>query len=186
MARLVLFQQYDGLFVIAVAVLVELLVRSGSRMLEDGGYFEDGVFGYDFSEGCTSLESAAPQVRPHRESTLKRRRRRRSDLEVPCSAGSSSWRQPKRNGWMRSSKNSYREGRCALTDEQTFDLLVRADGSAIAIGPRTRDRANQSPLRSIRLLPRRFSPSRTARPRILDEIDLLSVLALERLALEPG
>ena len=25
-------------------------------MLEDGGFFDDGVFGYDFSEGYTSLE----------------------------------------------------------------------------------------------------------------------------------
>ena len=49
-------------------------------MLEDGGYFDDGVFGYDFSEGYTSLESGTPKVRPYRESALKRWRRRRSEL----------------------------------------------------------------------------------------------------------
>ena len=80
MARLATFRQYDGLTVIGLAVLIEVLVRSEARMLEDGGYFEDGVFGYDFSEGYTSLESGAPKVRPFRESALRRWRRRRSDL----------------------------------------------------------------------------------------------------------
>ena len=50
-----------------LALLIELLVRSESRMLEDGGYFEDGVFGYDFSEGYTSLENSAAKVRPYKE-----------------------------------------------------------------------------------------------------------------------
>ena len=49
-------------------------------MIEDGGFFDDGVFGYDFSEGYTSLEGSAAKVRPYRESALKRWRRRRSDL----------------------------------------------------------------------------------------------------------
>ena len=49
-------------------------------MLEDGGYFEDGVFGYDFSEGYTSLENSAAKVRPYKESALRRWRRRRSEL----------------------------------------------------------------------------------------------------------
>ena len=65
---------------IMLALLIELLVRSESRMLEDGGYFEDGVFGYDFSEGYTSLESSAAKVRPYKESALRRWRRRRSEL----------------------------------------------------------------------------------------------------------
>jgi stage IV sporulation protein FB len=72
--------RWDGLTLIALGVFVELLVRTEARMLEDGGYFEDGVFGYDFSEGYTSLESGAPKVRPYRESALKRWRRRRSEL----------------------------------------------------------------------------------------------------------
>ena len=72
--------QWDGLTLIALGLFVELLVRTEARMLEDGGYFEDGVFGYDFSEGYTSLESGTPKVRPYRESALKRWRRRRSEL----------------------------------------------------------------------------------------------------------
>ncbi len=70
----------DGMTLIGLAVLIEYLVRTEARMLEDGGYFDDGVFGYDFSEGYTSLESGAPKVRPYRESALKRWRRRRSEL----------------------------------------------------------------------------------------------------------
>ena len=45
-------------------MLIELLVRAEARMLEDGGFFDDGVFGYDFSEGYTSLEGSAAKVRP--------------------------------------------------------------------------------------------------------------------------
>ena len=81
LVRLVSLQS-DGLTLIALGLLVEWLVRSEARMLDDGGYFEDGVFGYDFSEGYTSLESGAPKVRPFRESALKRWRRRRSELRA--------------------------------------------------------------------------------------------------------
>ena len=70
----------DGLTLIGLAILIELMVRAEARMLEDGGFFDDGVFGYDFSEGYTSLEGSAAKVRPYRESALKRWRRRRSEL----------------------------------------------------------------------------------------------------------
>ena len=69
----------DGIVLFSLALLIELVVRSETRMMEDGGFFDDGVFGYDFSEGYTSLESSAAKVRPYRESALKRWRRRRSD-----------------------------------------------------------------------------------------------------------
>ncbi len=65
---------------IALAILIEWMVRIEARMLEEGGFFDDGVFGYDFSQGYTSLESGAPAVRPKKESALKRWRRRRSEL----------------------------------------------------------------------------------------------------------
>jgi stage IV sporulation protein FB len=70
----------DGFTLFCLAILIELIVRSETRMMEDGGFFDDGVFGYDFSEGYTSLESSAAKVRPVRESALKRWRRRRSEL----------------------------------------------------------------------------------------------------------
>jgi membrane-associated protease RseP (regulator of RpoE activity) len=70
----------DGLALFSLAFLIELIVRSETRIMEDGGFFDDGVFGYDFSEGYTSLESSAAKVRPYRESALKRWRRKRSEL----------------------------------------------------------------------------------------------------------
>jgi stage IV sporulation protein FB len=70
----------QGGVLIFLAILVELVVRTEARMIEDGGFFDDGVFGYDFSQGYTSLEGSGPKVRPYRESALKRWRRRRSEL----------------------------------------------------------------------------------------------------------
>jgi hypothetical protein len=55
------------------------MVRYEMRLLEDGGYYEDNLFGYDFSEGYTSLEGSGPKVRPYRENALVRWRRRRSE-----------------------------------------------------------------------------------------------------------
>ena len=100
-------RQLDGLTLIGLAVLIEYLVRTEARMLEDGGYFDDGVFGYDFSEGYTSLESGAPKVRPYRESALKRWRRRAPSCAA--SAGSPA-RPPRSGGWMKSSTSSTARG----------------------------------------------------------------------------
>ena len=48
--------------------------------MEEGSFYEDSLFGYDFSEGYTSLEGSGPKVRPSRgESALARWRRRRSE-----------------------------------------------------------------------------------------------------------
>ena len=80
LVRLLVSQNSDGLTLIGLAILIELMVRSEARMLEDGGFFDDGVFGYDFSEGYTSLEGGAAKVRPYRESAIKRWRRRRSEF----------------------------------------------------------------------------------------------------------
>ncbi len=120
-ARLALFRQYDGLTVIGLAVLIEVLVRSEARMLEDGGYFEDGVFGYDFSEGYTSLESGAPKVRPYRESALRRWRRRRSDLRRQRRMIREAAEEKRMDEIL---EKLHREGRSALTDEE-HRFLVR-------------------------------------------------------------
>ncbi|HEV3166792.1 MAG TPA: site-2 protease family protein [Isosphaeraceae bacterium] len=69
-----------GMTMISLAAAIYLMLRAEARMVEDGGFFDEGVFGYDFSEGYTSLEGSAQKVRPYRESALKRWRRRRSEL----------------------------------------------------------------------------------------------------------
>ncbi|MDX2036871.1 MAG: hypothetical protein SFX72_09480 [Isosphaeraceae bacterium] len=77
--RLLQLRVDNFLTLILLAVLIELLVRVESRGYEEGGEHEAGIFGYDFSQGYTSLESSAAKVRPARESALARWRRRRSD-----------------------------------------------------------------------------------------------------------
>jgi stage IV sporulation protein FB len=110
----------DGMTLIGLAVLIEYLVRSEAHMLDEGGYFDDGVFGYDFSEGYTSLESAAPKVRPFRESALKRWRRRRSDLRRQRRLDREAAEERRMDEIL---EKLHREGRTALTDEENRFLV---------------------------------------------------------------
>ncbi len=111
----------DGLTLFALALLIELLVRTESRMLEDGGYFDDGVFGYDFSEGYTSLEGGGAKVRPYRESALKRWRRRRSELRRQRRLAREAAEEKRMDEIL---EKLHREGRNALTHEE-HRFLVR-------------------------------------------------------------
>ncbi len=77
--RIAVSRRLDGATLIALGLLIEFLVRREAYYLEDG-YFDDGVFGYDFSEGYTSLESTPAKVQPRRESVIKRWRRKRSEI----------------------------------------------------------------------------------------------------------
>ncbi len=79
LARLLISGFGDGVTLLGLAVLIELIVRTEARGLDDGALFDDGVFGYDFSEGYTSFESSAAKVQPYRESALNRWRRRRTE-----------------------------------------------------------------------------------------------------------
>jgi stage IV sporulation protein FB len=110
----------DGLTLIGLAGLIEYLVRTEAHMLEEGGYFDDGVFGYDFSEGYTSLESGAPKVRPYRESALKRWRRRRSDLRRQRRVAREAAEERRMDEIL---EKIHREGRTALTDEENRFLV---------------------------------------------------------------
>jgi stage IV sporulation protein FB len=121
LVRLVATRRPDGLTLIGLALVIEFLVRSEARMLEDGGYFEDGLFGYDFSEGYTSLESGAPKVRPSRESAVKRWRRRRSELRRQRRVAREAAEERRMDEIL---EKIHREGRTALTDEE-HRFLVR-------------------------------------------------------------
>ena len=111
---------WTGLTLIGLAFLIEHLVRTEARMLEDGGYFDDGVFGYDFSEGYTSLESGARKVRPYRESALKRWRRRRSELRRQRRVAVEAAEERRMDEIL---EKLHREGRPALTDEENRFLV---------------------------------------------------------------
>ncbi len=121
LVRLIAYQRLDGLTIIVLAIVIEFLVRIEARSLEDGGYFEDGVFGYDFSEGYTSLESSAPKVRPSRESAVKRWRRRRSELRRQRRVAREAAEEARMDEIL---EKLHRDGRSALTDEE-HRFLVR-------------------------------------------------------------
>ena len=110
-----------GVLLILLALLIEVIVRSETRMMEDGGFFEDGVFGYDFSEGYTSLESSAAKVRPYRESALKRWRRRRSEYRRQRRLAREAAEDRRMDEIL---DKVHRSGRAALTDEE-HRFLVR-------------------------------------------------------------
>lgn len=124
----------DGLTLFCLAILIELIVRSETRMMEDGGFFDDGVFGYDFSEGYTSLESSAAKVRPYRESALKRWRRRRSELRRRRRLAREAAEDRRMDEIL---EKLHLQGKASLTDEE-HRFLVRVS-TKLRNRPRARD-----------------------------------------------
>jgi stage IV sporulation protein FB len=124
----------DGLTLFFLAILIELIVRSETRMMEDGGFFDDGVFGYDFSEGYTSLESSAAKVRPYRESALKRWRRRRSELRRRRRMAREAAEDRRMDEIL---EKLHLQGKASLTDEENR-FLVRVS-TKLRNRPRARD-----------------------------------------------
>ena len=123
LVRLIIFAQGNGLTLIALAIFIWLYVRAESRMLEEGGFIEEGIFGYDFSQGYTSLEGSAARVRPSpaRESALARWRRKRNEAKLRRDLEREEAEERRMDEIL---DKLHREGRKALTnDEQRF--LVR-------------------------------------------------------------
>jgi stage IV sporulation protein FB len=118
--RLMMSWGAGGWTLIGIAVVIEYMVRIEARMLEEGGFFDDGVFGYDFSEGYTSLEGGNAAVRPQRESALKRWRRRRSELRRQRRMAREAAEERRMDEIL---EKLYREGRAALTDEENRFLV---------------------------------------------------------------
>lgn len=120
LVRLVVSQRADGLTLIGLALLIELMVRAEMRLMEDGGFYDDGVFGYDFSEGYTSLEANTAKVRPYRESALKRWRRRRSEVRRQRRLAREAAEEARMDEIL---DKLHREGRSALSDDETRFLV---------------------------------------------------------------
>ena len=122
--RLLIGDGGDGFTLISLAILIELFVRSESRMLEDGGFFDDGVFGYDFSEGYTSLEGGPGRGPPTPRERPRRWRRRRSELRRQRRITTEAAEERRMDEIL---DKLHREGRSALTDEeQRFLVRVSA------------------------------------------------------------
>lgn len=113
-----------GITLIFLAALLYLYVRQEARLLEDGGFFDEGVFGYDFSEGYTSLEGSAQKVRPYHESALKRWRRRRGEQRRQRRLAREAAEEQRMDEIL---SKLHLQGRSALTDEeQRFLVRVSA------------------------------------------------------------
>ena len=67
---------YNEILVFCLAVFIYMSCRTQLFILETGG--EEGLFGYDFSQGYTSLERDQPRVTTRRTSWWKRWRDRRA------------------------------------------------------------------------------------------------------------
>jgi stage IV sporulation protein FB len=132
--RLLFFGRLDSINLVILAFVIEAFVRIEARMLEDGSFFDEGAFGYDFSEGYTSLESSAAKVRPYRESALKRWRRRRSELRKQRREAQFAAEDRRLDEIL---DKIHHHGKAALTDEEQR-FLVRVSSH---IRKRPRDRA---------------------------------------------
>ncbi len=122
--RWLYFKKPGGGELISLAFLIEFFLKMESSLLEEGGFFEEGVFGYDFSQGYTSLEAGAAAVKPRREGALKRWRRRRSDLHRRRKAEKEAADDRRMDELL---DKIHREGRSVLSDEeQRFLVRVSA------------------------------------------------------------
>lgn len=64
--------QENALLLVGLALFIYLNCKQQHLALEMGGLHEDSLFGYDFSQGYTSLERSAPAAPPRRQSFWKR------------------------------------------------------------------------------------------------------------------
>jgi Zn-dependent protease len=109
-----------GFVMIGIGVVVYMVARLESRMLEEGGYLDDTLFGYDFSQGYTSLDAGAATVRPRREGALKRWRNRRSEARRQRRIAKEA-AQDQRTDEILAKLHS--QGRSSLTDEENRFLI---------------------------------------------------------------
>ncbi len=124
LVRWIYYQKPGGVELVGLAILIELMVRQEARMLDEGGFFDDGVFGYDFSQGYTSLESGAATVHQPREGALKRWRRRRSEIRRRRLQAQEAAEELRMDAIL---EKIHREGRPALSEEeQRFLVSVSA------------------------------------------------------------
>ncbi len=129
-----LFALYEkNMLLLGVAVFVYLSSALERRMLEMGMLSDDSVFGYDFSQGYTSLEKTVSKGRPRRPSVWERWRQNRRRLKMRRQ------QQEQRDRERRVDEilaKLHREGMASLT-EQEKRFLTRASAKY-----RSRNRAD--------------------------------------------
>jgi Zn-dependent protease len=125
LGRLIFADHSAGaLWLMCLATLIYITVRIEARSYEEGAFYDEGIFGYDFSAGYTSLEGSGPKVRPCRESALKRWRQRRSELRRQRRLAREAAEEQRMDEIL---AKLHDQGRAALTDEeQRFLVRVSA------------------------------------------------------------
>lgn len=71
----------NSLMLVALALFIFLNCRQQQLQLELGGLGDDSLFGYDFSQGYTSLERTQPSVRRPKQSFWKRWLEKRAEAK---------------------------------------------------------------------------------------------------------
>jgi stage IV sporulation protein FB len=121
LARLIFSEHSAGaVMVLGLALLVYITVRVEARGFEEGAFYDEGIFGYDFSEGYTSLEGSGPKVRPCRQSALKRWRQKRSALRRQRRLAREAAEEQRMDEIL---AKLHGQGRSALTDEEHRFLI---------------------------------------------------------------
>jgi Zn-dependent protease len=103
----------------ALAIFIYIMARLESRLVEEGEFFDDSLFGYDFSQGYTSLDGD-DGARPAREGALRRWRRRRSELRRQRQQAREAAEETRLDSVL---DKLHREGRAALTPEENRFLI---------------------------------------------------------------
>ncbi len=106
---------------LALAIVLYMMARFESRLMEEGEFFDDSVFGYDFSHGYTSLDSGGDTPDAVREGALHRWRRRRSERRRQRQQLRAAAEEARMDAIL---DKLYREGRAALSPEE-YRFLVR-------------------------------------------------------------
>jgi Zn-dependent protease len=104
-----------GLQLVCIALFVYIMSDRERRMLEAGMLVDDSVFGYDFSQGYTSLASSQPKSKPKRISAWERWRRRRERLKRQRELAAKQEEERKVDEIL---AKLHREGMASLTDQE--------------------------------------------------------------------
>ena len=111
-----------GFSLLAVAFFIYARAESERRMLEAGLLFDDSLFGYDFSDGYTSLAKTSPKAKERRPSFWTRWWRRRQRAKQLREQAEQQERERQVDEIL---AKLHREGMAALTDQERR-FLTRA------------------------------------------------------------
>jgi hypothetical protein len=105
----------SGIQLIFIAFFVYVMSERERRMLEAGMLFDESIFGYDFSQGYTSLAQNQPKQKARRIGPWERWRRRRERLKRQRELAAKQEDERKVDEIL---AKLHREGMASLTDQE--------------------------------------------------------------------